>query len=343
MGAAFGLSGKLRNAMSKPKNHNERMQRALQSLEGLATGDAFGEQFFLSWQSIKSLIDEGEMAGPPFDFANEEIVSRFIALRRLPVSKSWNWTDDTAMAISIVAVLQAHGEIDGDALALAFGKAYVREAGRGYGPAMHSLLPLLARGASWQEETAQLFRGQGSFGNGAAMRAAPIGAYFADDLEACIENARRSAIVTHAHPEGVAGAIAVALGAAWAWRSKAKAMSECEFLNRVLEGAPESKVRQGLETARDLIDEDMPPEDAAEVLGSGQNVTAQDTVPFVLWSAASCLDNYEEALWQTVAGLGDRDTTCAMVGGIVALSGSTPIPSEWLERRESLPSFDLKN
>jgi ADP-ribosylglycohydrolase len=145
--------------------------------------------------------------------------------------------------------------------------------------------------------------------------------------------------VTHAHPEGVAGAIAVALGAAWAWRSKTQAVSWRNFLSRVLEGVPESEVRQGLERARDLMDEDVPPEDAAEILGSGQNVTAQDTVPFVLWSAGSYLENYEEALWQTVAGLGDRDTTCAMVGGIVALSGNTPIPSKWLSRREALPKF----
>jgi ADP-ribosylglycohydrolase len=319
------------------------MQRAVESLEGLAMGDAFGEQFFLSWESIQTLIDDGEVSGPPFDFVNEEIVSRFIAIRRLPVAQQWNWTDDTAMAISMVAVLQAQGEIDGDALALAFGKSYLREPARGYGTAMHRLLPLLARGDSWQNETSQLFGGQGSFGNGAAMRVAPLGAYFADDLDACIENARRSAEVTHAHPEGVAGAIAVALGAAWAWRSKTQAVSWHNFLRRVLEGVPESEVRQGLERARDLIDEDVPPEDAAEILGSGQNVTAQDTVPFVLWSAASCLENYEEALWQTVAGLGDRDTTCAMVGGIVALSGSTPIPGKWLSRREALPKFTPAN
>ncbi len=44
-------------------------------------------------------------------------------------------------------------------------------------------------------------------GNGAAMRAAPIGVIFAGDITATVENARRAAAVTHAHREGQAGAI----------------------------------------------------------------------------------------------------------------------------------------
>ena len=62
-------------------------------------------------------------------------------------------------------------------------------------------------------------------------------------------------------------------------------------------------------------------------LGTGHDISAQDTCPFALWCAGGHLDSYEEALWLTVSGLGDRDTTCAMVGGIVALSaGVDSIP-----------------
>jgi ADP-ribosylglycohydrolase len=69
-------------------------------------------------------------------------------------------------------------------------------------------------------------------------------------------------------------------------------------------------------------------------------VSAQDTVPFCLWCAAKHLDNYEEALWATVSGLGDRDTTCAIVGGIVACyTGAEGIPSNWLAAREPLPDW----
>jgi ADP-ribosylglycohydrolase len=69
-------------------------------------------------------------------------------------------------------------------------------------------------------------------------------------------------------------------------------------------------------------------------------VTAPDTVPFALWCAARHLGSYEDALWATVSGLGDRDTTCAIVGGIVVMSaGVRSIPAEWLEHREQIPSW----
>ncbi|MEO0935538.1 MAG: ADP-ribosylglycohydrolase family protein, partial [Cyanobacteria bacterium J06641_2] len=96
-----------------------------------------------------------------------------------------------------------------------------------------------------------------------------------------------------------------------------------------------SKVRR----ARDLQD-DISVNSAAAILGNGTKVSAQDTVPFALWSAAQNLDNYEEALWLTVSGLGDRDTTCAIAGGIVALSaGIENIPDTWLQAREVLPKW----
>jgi ADP-ribosylglycohydrolase len=73
-------------------------------------------------------------------------------------------------------------------------------------------------------------------------------------------------------------------------------------------------------------------------------VTAQDTVPFVLWSAACHLNDYEEALWATVSGLGDRDTTCAMVGGVVVMhAGVRNIPRAWLDCQEPIPRHMLKH
>lgn len=49
------------------------------------------------------------------------------------------------------------------------------------------------------------------------------------------------------------------------------------------------------------------------------------------------MENFEEAMWLTVSGLGDRDTTCAIVGSIVALyADSKTIPKDWHENREPL-------
>lgn len=337
-----------------------RLQRARASLEGLSVGDAFGEQFFMSFETAATLIQSGKLPGPPYDFSDDEAIRLLIAERQLPAAPAsgelrvsgvrvrglaststptgWPFTDDTQMALSVVENLRRYGEINPDELALSFSRRYDNT--RGYGAAMHELLPRLAR-ESWREAAPALFDGQGSFGNGAAMRVAPVGAYFADDLDAVIENARRSALVTHAHPEAAAGAIAVALAAALLGQARgaSSAWNGRDFLKQILDLTPRSEVQEGIRHARGMLDEDDVRE-AAAVLGTGERVTAQDTVPFCLWCAARHPDSFEDALWLTVSGLGDRDTTCAIVGGIVAAgSGSEGIPAAWLQAREPLPDW----
>ena len=182
------------------------------------------------------------------------------------------------------------------------------------------LMRLTAIGAAnWFEEAQELFNGEGSFGNGAAIRVAPVGAYFSYDLNVVAEHAALSAIATHCHPEGLAGAVAVALAAALASRERdAGAPVDAKaFLDRVRRNTPEGIVRDGIGRAIELPDTTTPL-DAALTIGNGSHGTAQDTVPFVLWSAARSLDNYEHALWETVSGGGGIDTNCAIVGGIVA-------------------------
>lgn len=79
---------------------------------------------------------------------------------------------------------------------------------------------------------------------------------------------------------------------------------------------------------------------AASLLGSGWRISAPDTVPFALWCAAGHLDDLPEALWQTVRGWGDRDTTCAIAGGVVAArTGTGGVPADWLAAREALPTW----
>jgi ADP-ribosylglycohydrolase len=177
------------------------------------------------------------------------------------------------------------------------------------------------------------------------MRVAPLGAYFADDLDMLVEQAERSAMTTHCHPEALAGAIAVALAAAVAWRYKKASQfpSASEFLTQIYQRTPESDVRRGIHRAID-VPQSTPVESAVAVLGNGWKISAQDTVPFALWSAACHLHDYREALWATVSGLGDRDTTCAIVGGIVVMhAGVQSIPKEWLDSREPIPEHAQTN
>ena len=315
-----------------------RLARALDALEGTSVGDAFGEGFFMSLELATRMLPSGLLEDIPFEFEGTRALQLLIDTRRTQfIETPWLWTDDTAMTLEIVANLREFGEIDPDALARGLARRYAAEPNRGYGGAMFQLLPAIGAG-DWRIEAPQLFEGTGSFGNGAAMRAAPIGAYFADAPERVAHEARKSARVTHAHPEGVAGAIAVAMAACFMARARESGDEELDLIGEVTPYLPDSEVRLRIEQARQM--DDATSEQVAEVLGSGQAVTAMDTVPFCLWCAHHEGAYFEEALWHTVAGLGDRDTTCAIVGGIVgARVGIEGIPADWRERRESLGEF----
>ncbi len=304
----------MNTANQLPKDHRERMQRVLLSFDGLSIGDGFGECFFTGSSTIE----------------------RRLRLRELPRSP-WRVTDDTMMALSIVRCLKRHGFIDQDELASAFAEEYDRNPNRGYGGMAQRILSSIREGYSWKEVSRRAFNGQGSCGNGGAMRSAPVGAYFADDLDRVIYEAKCSAEVTHAHADGKTGAVAVALAAAW-MSEPCNHMSEPNhaLIEFVLTRIPHTETYHELLKAPE-VPFDTEPQMAALILGNGSRVIASDTVPFCLWCAARHSNSYTGALWATVSGLGDRDTTCAIVGGIVALSaGRAGIPTEWLNAREPL-------
>ena len=298
------------------RNEDEdRYRWAWDALEGLSVGDAFGEGFFTDADSVEAMIET----------------------RTAPASV-WRYTDDTLMTLSVMAVLRQRGAIEQDLLATSFAERY--EYARGYGPSMHRLLAAIWEGTSWKEAASAQFAGQGSFGNGAAMRAAPIGAYFADDIAKVVEQTTLASVVTHAHPEAIAGAIAVAVAAALAshLQSGEKTATGGDFLAAVAQPVPESQVKARLIRAQGMLDASVG--FAVTVLGNGVQLSAQDTVPFALWCACQHLFDYEEALWLAVSGLGDRDTICAIVGGIVALSaGADSLPADWIAAREPLPDW----
>ena len=292
---------------------NERLQRARVVLEGLSVGDAFGSFFEFNAAMVR-LIEE----------------------RKLPPTP-WHYTDDTNMALSLFQVLRQHGEIDQDSLVASFVEHF--DPMRGYGVGVRTMISRIGQGEGWRDVAQEMFWGEGSFGNGGAMRIAPVGAYFADDLDKVVEQAVLATEVTHTHAEGIAGAVAIAVATACAIGFGEQPPSQQEFLDQVLAHVPVGEVHEGISRARDLAD-DTSIDEAAATLGNGSRVSAQDTVPLVLWCAAGSLGDYQEAIWQTASALGDVDTTCAMVGAIVAAhAGVDSIPLEWMRFRERLPEW----
>jgi ADP-ribosylglycohydrolase len=300
--------------MSLPPDHDIRLERVRLCLDGLSLGDAFGEKFFDPiWAEL------------------------LIAKKQLP-PKPWPYTDDTAMALGIVEVLEQRGRIDQDLLAQVFARNYRAAPQRGYGSTAHTVLRRIGEGVPWREASQEAFHGHGSMGNGGAMRAAVVGAYFADDLTRAAEEAKLSAEVTHLHTEGIAGAVAVAVAAGWAWqwREYRGEANPAGMLHMAMKLTPGGDTQQGIIRAADLPLDEWEFH-AANALGNGESILAKDTVPFCLWCAAAHLDNFAEALWTAVRVGGDIDTNCAIIGGIVALAvGREGLPEKWFRFRERL-------
>ncbi|MGW2871991.1 ADP-ribosylglycohydrolase family protein [Kitasatospora sp. NPDC001225] len=286
---------------------------ALDSLNGLSVGDALGAQMFVPETARAHLAARTEPPNP------------------------WPWTDDTEMACSVHAAHTERGAIDTFDLTHAF--ALRHDFDRGYGPAANRLLRLVREGGDARRLAAELFDGQGSYGNGAAMRVAPLGAAYAEDPAAVVRPAADTAVITHTHPQAVDGAIAVAVAAAYAVRARAEAMTPEAFLAAVADLTPNGAVRDGLEEARGLL---ARPDFrlAAQVLGNGSRTSAADTVPYALWCAARNLADYRTAVWEAIAAGGDMDTVAAITGGVVAAhTGTGGIPRAWLAAREPLPAW----
>ncbi len=303
------------NSPTVPPPSDSNLQRALLSLDGLSVGDALGQLLSTCARTARAVVERDGLPGP-----------------------HWWHTDDTQMGMAIVEELAVARKIVPATLVQRFARRFADDPGRGYGKGARMQLEQIARGASWRVTSAQAFNGRGSMGNGSAMRAGPLGAYFATDLDLVVSQAKLAAMVTHAHPEGIAGGVAVALAAAAAWNARGLELEEARALlwSTVLERTPAGETLDAIHKARQLP-LDTTPADAARALGSGFLVTAPDTVPFALWCATRHLADYGEAMFTTLEGDGDCDTNCAIVGSIVALFvGADGIPPLWLESREPL-------
>lgn len=144
-----------------------------------------------------------------------------------------------------------------------------------------------------------------SFGNGSAMRVASVGWAF-DDLDRVLAEARRTAEVTHSHPEGIKGAQAIAAAVFLARTKHAKdyirAFLECTF------GYDCSSSVQELRAQSEF------------------DVTCQGTVPAATVSFLAATD-FEDAVRNAVSLGGDADTLACISGALAeAFFGGVPVP-----------------
>lgn len=199
------------------------------------------------------------------------------------------FTDDTVLTVAVAEVV-----LGKDNYVTAFKRYFERYPSRGFGISF----------AQWarSEDDAPY----GSFGNGSAMRVSPVG-WARNTLPEVLEEAHRSAEVTHNHPEGIRGAEATAAAVFMARCGKSK-----EHIRDTIQADFGYDLGRSLDAIRPQYHFD---------------ISCQGSVPESIIAFLESKD-YEDALRNAISLGGDSDTMACIAGGIAeAFYGGVP---EWI-------------
>ena len=282
----------------------------LGALVGTAVGDAIGSGF--EWQRA------AELQAIEWAADRRELLT---------------YTDDTHMMIGTAESLVQKEGFDGEHMAHVFIRNYEMEPWRGYGPGPPNVFRMIRAGEDWNKAAEKLYHG-GSYGNGAAMRIAPVAVFYHNNLTMLREVAFRSSQITHSHVLGKEGAVLQAYAIALAvGLEPGKLFDSQGFLSRLDELIQHETYRKKLENLTTLLGEG----DKANVVAElGNTVEAFNSVPTSIYSFVSHPDSFREAILFAVNLGGDTDTIAAMAGAISgAYLGVEAVPNKWRLKLEN--------
>ncbi|NQT48899.1 MAG: ADP-ribosylglycohydrolase family protein [Chloroflexi bacterium] len=259
----------------------------------------------------------------------DEAVVRTLAEKSVPLV----YTDDTHMMIGVAESLIARKGFDGEHMTRRFMENYDREPWRGYGPGPPRVFRWIQAGAAWDEAAGKLYGG-GSFGNGSAMRVAPVGLLYYDELPKLRQIAYESSRITHTHDLGKEGAALQAYAVALATSADPSSQLRIdEFLAELFEFLREPVFQQKVQRIGELLGQ-ADKRQVIQVLGHG--IEAFNSVPAAIYSFLSYPNSFEDAVIYAISLGGDTDTIAAMTGAISgAYLGIEAIPGKWRERLEN--------
>ena len=291
--------------MSLPFNESQ----VIGCIQGVAIGDALGAPY------------EGGIL--------EKAVWQLIQLS----SKSILYTDDTQTTLDVINSMIERQQIDADDIARKMGDSYTWF--KGYGKNSANILKKIRRGANWRELKEATFKG-GSYGNGAAIRACPIGLYFAvnlDDNLADLQSVSKEvASVTHSHPLGEHGAYLIAYTVALIVNQ----VDKLTIMERLIAVTTISPYQEKLSLALKWLEQNQPLDIKQTRKQLGNDVAAQDCVVTAIYLALAHFDQSIETLVETSIALGgDTDSIASMACGLWgAHHGHTKIPARLFDKIE---------
>ncbi len=199
-----------------------------------------------------------------------------------------DYTDDTVLTVAVADCIM-HSTNYGE---------YIKKYARAYPNVKGSYG---GRFAQWiRSESMEPYN---SWGNGSAMRVSAVGFAY-DDLEMVMQEAKRSAEVTHNHPEGIKGAQATAVAIYLARKGQSK-----EQIKKAIAKSFGYDLERTVDEIRPIYK---------------FNESCQETVPEAIIAFLESTD-FEDAIRNAVSLGGDSDTLTCITGGIAeAFYGGVP-------------------
>ena len=270
----------------------------------------------------------GDVLGARFEGQNPEQIPP-LDMEFLTENSTGIYTDDTQMTISVLEEMVENGSIIQSSLQQRFQKRFSRW--RGYGGGMLEVIEYWRSGIEVQSAAKKIYGGAGSFGDGAAMRIAPLSAFFdlgeRDDL---IEQIIKCSEITHVHSYGISGAILQAYGVLLALND----VAVNDWLDYFFELPIESAYKIKLESVIRALERQPSPQECAKIIGNSPE--AMQAVPSAVYSVMRNHKSFADTISFAIGMGGDTDTIGAMAGAISgAKLGYSEIPDKWIKMLEN--------
>ena len=304
---------------------------------GTLIGDVLGKPFEgATSKKVESIVatlleNAQKTSGKPLAKGDDEHRSTILAA--LIAMGKGRYTDDTQLTIALAeALLDTPGSIDIENVAFRFKNNFDTE--RGYGGTTWNILDSMNHGYQWQNAINDFGFPGGSYGNGAAMRVAPVAlAFFGDESKVNWAAEVQARVTGHTHPSAVFGARMQALAVHQALMSatSSKPFNGPAFIEKISDQAPDDFI-EPLNWIRDNLDS----EPAAVQTKLGCGIHAAESVPTALWCFLSCMDDPIGAILRAIHLGGDTDTIAAMTGALAgAYHGTKFFPDDLINSMEN--------
>ncbi|XP_069140131.1 ADP-ribosylhydrolase ARH3-like isoform X2 [Argopecten irradians] len=340
-------------------------------LAGAVIGDCFGADFETLWadsiEITKILVTDKRI----YEAAEKQKEKGQTPEEAYSIERIWTFTDDTAMARNVAKSLIENNGLNATDMATRFSEEYFKNPYRGYGGSVTAVFKKLQE-TEYKDPfgpAKQQFEGQGSFGNGGAMRIAPASlfGYKNNDFHRLRDLVTNITSITHSHYQAIQGAVLQACAIDLALRVEGhvdtdnfldnltKQMKTMEIeTERITRENNETKAKDHgeantasehpycdkLETIRKFLKQDVPPtaDEINEELGT--EISALESVPAAIFAFLYStkeipdLENrnlFEKTVMFATSLGGDSDTIATMAGAIAgACYGEDQLPEHWM-------------